>query len=104
MGGGELVDPLGGGGEGDTVSGLAGPHCQADCQVRLAGAGRYQRFSAGSLVFLHVRTLIRLLQGGSAQAAKFVDVAGGGAEEEIGLCWAVDGVEGVETISPFAAA
>jgi hypothetical protein len=38
--GGQAVDPLGGGGEGDAVAGLAGPDGQADGEVGLAGAGR----------------------------------------------------------------
>lgn len=40
VGGGESVDPLGGGGEQDSVAGLAGADRQAGGQVGLAGAGR----------------------------------------------------------------
>jgi hypothetical protein len=36
----EAGDPPGGGGEGHSVAGLAGPDAQADGQMRLAGAGR----------------------------------------------------------------
>ena len=42
VGGGEPVDPFGGGGEGDAVAGLAGADRQADREVGLAGAGRTQ--------------------------------------------------------------
>ena len=40
VGGGEAVDPFGGGGEDDAVAGLAGADGQADGEVGLAGAGR----------------------------------------------------------------
>jgi hypothetical protein len=35
VGFGEAGDPFGGGGEQHPVAGLAGPHCQADSQMRL---------------------------------------------------------------------
>ena len=40
VGVGEVGDPVGGGGEQDSVSGLAGPDGQPDRQVSFAGAGR----------------------------------------------------------------
>ncbi len=42
MGGGEAVDPLGGGGEGGAVSGLAGPDRESGGQVGFPGPGRAQ--------------------------------------------------------------
>jgi hypothetical protein len=44
VGGGEPVDPLGGGGEGHPVPGLTRPDRQPGREVGLAGAGRYQQF------------------------------------------------------------
>jgi transposase InsO family protein len=54
--------------------------------------------SAPNVAFLH------FCKVALAQAGKFVDVAGGGAEEEVGLRRTVDDVERVETVGPFTAA
>src|SRR5690606_22567486 len=45
VGGGQAVDPLGGGGERDAVAGLAGADREPDRQVCLAGARRPQENS-----------------------------------------------------------
>jgi hypothetical protein len=82
VGGGEAVDRLGGGGEGDAVAGLAGADGQTDREVGLAGAGWAEED--------HV-----LLRGDEVQGAQVGDLGAGDAAQ-VALVEVLEGLEGGE--------